>query len=122
MVLFYICCSVIFGVTAYLTVAQCYKTGLLGAVGFTFAAGGAGVIVFEALAGTEYTVTYETRFIVGGLALYLIQTAWRARHHGVKERCRRKTDRAAAGASQQTLMVDSMTCTQPSNQLSKEAP
>jgi len=97
--LFYICCAIIFFICGYLTVAQCYKTGVLGAFGFFFAAGGAGVIVFEWLTGTEYSVTYEMRFIIGGIALYLIQIAFRARHHGVAERCRRKTDKTDMAAA-----------------------
>jgi hypothetical protein len=96
MLLFYFSCAIIFVVCGYLTVASCYRTGVLGSVGFGFAACGAGVIVFEALAGTQYDVAYETRFIVGGIALYLIQTAWRARHHGVKALKRRREDQVAA--------------------------
>lgn len=96
MLLYYIACFIIFAICGYLTVASCYKTGVLGAVGFAFAAAGAGVIVFEAISGTEYSVTFETRLIVCGLALYLVQVAWRARHHGVAARNRRCTDRAAA--------------------------
>lgn len=96
MLLFYASCAVIFLICAYLTVAQCYKTGVLGAFGFAFAAAGAGVVIFEALLGTDYRVSNEIRFIIGGVALYLIQVAWRARHHGVRARNRRCTDRAAA--------------------------
>lgn len=96
MELFYISCAVIVSLCGYLTVAQCYKTGFFGAVGFGIAALGAGVIVFEVLSGTEYTVPAEVAFIPIGMALYLAQTAWRARHHGVKARNRRKSDCAAA--------------------------
>lgn len=93
--LFYLCCAIIAGVCGYLTVAQCYRTGVLGCVGFGLAAGGAAVIVGEAWAGTQYQVATETQCIIIGLALYLIQTAWRARYHGVQARNRRASDRAA---------------------------
>lgn len=102
MLLFYICCAIIFAICGYLTVARCYKTGILGSIGFAFAAGGAGVVVFEWLTGTEYSVAYEMRFIIGGIALYLIQIAYRARHHGVAERNRRKTDANPMAIGMQT--------------------
>lgn len=94
--IFYISCTVIVCIGFYLTVAQCYKTGFLGAVGFGVAGFGAGTFLFEMIQGVQYEITFETICVTTGMALYLIQTAWRARHHGVKARNRRKSDCAQA--------------------------
>lgn len=90
--LFVIACAVIFALSLYLTLATCYRTGLLGAIGYLLLALGSGAYLGpELLAlftgyGEVYAPSKPTVVLAIGIGLVLLQLAGRAIFHAVRDR------------------------------------
>ena len=57
----------------YLTVSNCFRTGVIGSLGFLAIALGFGTMLFEALDGVDFLVLPQTATGMAGVALFFIQ-------------------------------------------------